>query len=366
MDLGATGGHRNTRMESFDTAQLDTALRLVAIGQLALIALVTWRSEATPALRRITALLLVSVIGYLINSAPLFPAVLPPLRLAVVLASNLAALFLWLFAHAMFDRTPDRRIALSAGVLIVASVFVFVFRRWTGALIPVADLIGHAVSALLALHAVVIAVTERDDDLVEARRRFRLAFVLIVAVLAMFVLASEAWFGFGHEPVWMLTAQTLLIAVAVMVIGTAMLEADPALLAPPRSAGVPLVVDDWSPAERVLREKLDAAMASRVWLEPGLTIGTLAARLDVPEHRLRALINRRLGHRNFSAFLNGHRIAEAKAVLADPARVDLPVLTIAMDLGYGSLAPFNRAFREAVGQTPTEFRRSAFADHGKG
>jgi AraC-like DNA-binding protein len=111
----------------------------------------------------------------------------------------------------------------------------------------------------------------------------------------------------------------------------------------------------------VLHGKLDAAMAQRVWLEPGLTIGLLASRLDVPEHRLRALINRRLGHRNFSAFLNAHRIAEAQRVLADPARVDLPVLSMAMDLGYGSLAPFNRAFREAVGQTPTEFRRAAFA-----
>jgi len=38
------------------------------------------------------------------------------------------------------------------------------------------------------------------------------------------------------------------------------------------------------------------------------------------------------------------------------------VLTIAMDLGYGSLAPFNRAFRETTGQSPTDFRRAAFAD----
>lgn len=360
MDLGASARHNPARMES-----LDTALRLIAIGQLALVTLVVWRSAASPHLRRITALLLVSVIGYLINSGPVFPELPPPLRLVVVLASNLAALFLWLFAQTIFDRAPDRRITLGAGVLIVGSVFVFVFRRWTGALIPLADLVGHAVSALLALHAVVIALTERDDDLVEARRRFRLAFVLVVAGLSMVVLASEAWFGFGSEPVWMLTAQTLLIAVAVMVIGTAMLEADPALLAPPRAASENVPIDEWSPAERVLSAKLDAAMAQRIWLEPGLTIGLLASKLDAPEHRLRALINRRLGHRNFSAFLNAHRIAEAKAVLADPARVDLPVLTIAMDLGYGSLAPFNRAFRESVGQTPTEFRRAAFADPEK-
>jgi AraC-like DNA-binding protein len=45
--------------------------------------------------------------------------------------------------------------------------------------------------------------------------------------------------------------------------------------------------------------------------------------------------------------------------LADPDKVALPVLTIAMDLGYGSLAPFNRAFRDATQQTPSEWRRAA-------
>ena len=103
-------------------------------------------------------------------------------------------------------------------------------------------------------------------------------------------------------------------------------------------------------------------MVAGVYREAGLSIGALAERLGAPEHRLRALINQRLGYRNFSAFLNEARIAEAKGWLADPERVALPVLTIAMDLGYGSLAPFNRAFREATGQAPSDFRRAAFAE----
>jgi len=34
-------------------------------------------------------------------------------------------------------------------------------------------------------------------------------------------------------------------------------------------------------------------------------------------------------------------------------------LTIAMDLGYGSLGPFNRAFKTITGLTPSEFRRNS-------
>jgi AraC-like DNA-binding protein len=149
--------------------------------------------------------------------------------------------------------------------------------------------------------------------------------------------------------------QSLIIEAAVLGTGAALLDTDTELLAGPAERAPAQL----NPAEHVLKQKLDAAMADAVYREPGLAIGTLADRLGTPEHRLRALINRRLGYRNFSAFLNAHRIAEAQALLADPAKVDLPVLTIAMDLGYGSLAPFNRAFREATAQTPTDFRRAA-------
>jgi len=34
----------------------------------------------------------------------------------------------------------------------------------------------------------------------------------------------------------------------------------------------------------------------------------------------------------------------------------VPILTIALDAGFGSLAPFNRAFRSHTGCTPTEYR----------
>jgi AraC-like DNA-binding protein len=77
----------------------------------------------------------------------------------------------------------------------------------------------------------------------------------------------------------------------------------------------------------------------------------------VAEYRLRRLINQRLGHRNFNAYVNGLRLDQARAVLADPAQRQLPVLTIALDAGFGSIGPFNRAFKAATRLTPTEYRR---------
>jgi len=103
-------------------------------------------------------------------------------------------------------------------------------------------------------------------------------------------------------------------------------------------------------------------VAERAYRTEDLTVASLAARLAVPEYRLRRLINQRLGHRNFNAYVNGFRLDEARAVLADPAQRELPVLSIALEAGFQSIGPFNRAFKGATGLTPTEYRREKLAD----
>ena len=99
----------------------------------------------------------------------------------------------------------------------------------------------------------------------------------------------------------------------------------------------------------------------RIYRQEGLTIGVLAARLGLTEYRLRQAINEGLGYRNFNAFLNRYRLDEARAALADPTQREVPVLTIALDAGFQSIGPFNRAFKADTGLTPTEFRRDALA-----
>ena len=45
------------------------------------------------------------------------------------------------------------------------------------------------------------------------------------------------------------------------------------------------------------------------------------------------------------------------AALADPTQEAVPILTVALDAGFQSLGPFNRAFKAQTGMTPSEFRR---------
>jgi len=157
------------------------------------------------------------------------------------------------------------------------------------------------------------------------------------------------------------TANSAALAVVVAAISIAMMRVDGADLFPAApevqaEASQAAVVE--SGADQKLVDALMRLMADdRIYRHDNVTIGTLATRLGIPEYRLRRLINQRLGYRNFNVFLNEHRIAEAKAALADPSQAEVPVITIAMDAGFQSLGPFNRAFKATTGVTPTEYRR---------
>ena len=221
----------------------------------------------------------------------------------------------------------------------------------------------NLINGLLALHACVIIVRGWSGDLLEGRRRLR---GLVMGAAAVFALSNATVLALSClDPTgpWVLFSGGRLyggafISLASVATATMFVQMRVTIGgAPRRSTAVP---DPRVEAvERQILSKLDALMVADVWREEGLTIGELARRLEAPEHHVRRLINQRLGYRNFADFVNGFRIEAAKRRLADPAEARMTVAAIAFDLGYGSLSPFNRAFRTATGSTPTEWRRAA-------
>ncbi len=338
------------------TLDIDAAVRLLAGGQLLLIGLVVGRSETPRALRAATIALMLAVAAYLVNASPAILAPASAWRYPAQLLAQSVPLLLWLFAHLLFER-PLPRVAAALAAAITLATFLLFFMgtaagRW-------GNIVQHGLAILLTVHALWVAWAGRGDDLVESRRRIRVGFVGVIGVQALAVILVELGTGFAPASPVLMLLQSGSSLVIIALVGLVLLTADADLLASAAPATVPAA--RLTAAETVLKDQLDAAMAAGAWARPGLGIGGLAADLGVPDHRLRTLINRRLGYRNFAAFLNDHRIAAARQRLADPALVSLPVLSIAMDLGYGSLAPFNRAFRDATGTTPTAYRQQALA-----
>jgi AraC-like DNA-binding protein len=101
----------------------------------------------------------------------------------------------------------------------------------------------------------------------------------------------------------------------------------------------------------------------RLYAREALTIAELASLLDTQEHVLRRVVNHGLGFRNFNDFLHTHRLKEAADRLGDAQERRIPVLTIALEVGYGSIGPFNRAFKERFGVTPTQYRQQNSTSH---
>lgn len=88
------------------------------------------------------------------------------------------------------------------------------------------------------------------------------------------------------------------------------------------------------------------------WREPELSLADLARHLGTNTNYLSRALNEGLGQ-NFSEFVNRQRIAEAQRRLDGPG----DVLDIALEVGFGSKASFNRAFLAYAGMTPSAWRR---------
>jgi len=101
----------------------------------------------------------------------------------------------------------------------------------------------------------------------------------------------------------------------------------------------------------------EAFREGQLYREAGLTISQLAKKLSIPEYRLRSFIHKQLGFRNFNAMLHEYRVQDASQALSNKDNHSTPVLTIALSVGYQSITPFNNAFRQIKGVTPSEYRK---------
>ncbi|MEM7290362.1 MAG: helix-turn-helix domain-containing protein [Pseudomonadota bacterium] len=220
----------------------------------------------------------------------------------------------------------------------------------------------HFSSLVMYVYIFYVAINTRQNDLVQARCMFRLWFMSAAAIAGIVFSGLHFVFGdYGMPHAYhILKGAVMLILCNIFAYWVLKIRDD--VWALPNGA-IHAVPKNLSPAEMALLGKLNASMENDIWKQEGLTIRKLAEALHTPEHRLRKVINQGMGYRNFAHFVNEHRIGAACEVLADPVRADVPIISIAYEVGYASLGPFNRAFRDIVGESPTEFRKRSFA-HG--
>lgn len=396
------------------TTLLDAALRGVLLALLLVLALMLGRDRPRLPAARAGALLALGLCVQVIGATPLFEALVPRGWQAPFVAVSVGnAVLFWVFVQALFNDEFVLRplhVATWLAVAAVAAVNCAVVAGSASVLAPLTMGVQRAVPLVFAVLAAIAAASQWRADLVEGRRRLRVFIVVTGVGYSVGMLLVRLASPHGQLSDLSATADAAMLLLIVAVVAWRMLrlagsELFPAAPAPvamaamaadaspeeeeeeaapapvqtpppapePRPEPEPHAQPEPAPdlatdlatdlAEDRLAESLQHAMAvERIYRSEDLSIASLAARLCVPEYRLRRLINQRLGHRNFNTFVNGFRLAEAMAALADPSKRELPVLTIALTAGFQSIGPFNRAFKAATGLTPTEFRKQKLAE----
>ena len=339
---------------------LDFALRAASIALLLVLAGALLRDFRHVLAGRLAALFALGSAAHAATYAIGGPAPIAPWQAPVIALSTGNIVVFWLFTRALFDDAFRLR-WWHAGVWLTMVAFSFVncaflARSGNAGLAVVA--INLLVLGFIAL-AVVQTVASWSADLVEERRRVRVFIVVAAALYGGLNAILHLTIPPGEAAGIAGVANGVLLVCVVAAICLAMLRVGGTELfvaAPVPSEAMPQ--PDTSAADQKLIDALMRLMADeRIYRHDNVTIGTLATKLSIPEYRLRRLINQELGYRNFNVFLNNHRIEEAKAALSDPTQAEVPVITIAMDAGFASLGPFNRAFKATTGVTPTEYRR---------
>lgn len=343
---------------------LDIALRGAAIALLLIVAVATLRRGRGRPAAWLGALLATGAAAYAVCSSPGPHGELSPWFAPVLMLCTGNAAVFWLFARALFD---DSFRLSPWHALVWLGLAVWPVAHLFGAGFTAHWLVGVAVRVtviLLALLALVQTVRGWGSDLVEGRRRLRLFILIAVALHIAVTVTVELAFGHDHVPIGLHLLNSAALAAIAAIIAVVLLQADldsvlqATVLVETAAPGAAPVEDE--PVDPGLLAALERLMAvDRLYRQEGLTIGVLAGKLGLPEYRLRRAINRGLGYRNFNEYLNRHRLADAKQALADPTQAEVPILTIALDSGFQSLGPFNRAFKTDTGVTPTEYRRTA-------
>lgn len=269
----------------------------------------------------------------------------------------------WLLVRALFRRPDAQRTAWPLAVVGAMVALGAVLRLTDGPPAPLWRMASNAeglTSSALLLLATIEPLKGIGGNVPLSEKRFRTGFAAsYAAILAIAVLlvdgapagSAAARFGGGIK------AACALVALAGMGFAIWYRTSNP-VPRPTRPRRRSQAGDDSGLGERILHlMQREAAFA-----QPDLKVADLARIAGEAEYKITQCVTGALGFRNFNHMANHFRVAEAKRRLADRRLDHLPILTIALDCGFGSIGPFNRAFKAEAGTTPMHFRKTCQAD----
>jgi AraC-like DNA-binding protein len=205
-----------------------------------------------------------------------------------------------------------------------------------------------------------VILTSRDMKTVlrqdMGREKYWIVIALIGAIIALLAVNLMSTFAVLNENEAMFVTTALEIALIYLLTSSLFRVYTGAVaIRPSRERAKTAERGPLSDDEVKLVERINELMTlDKVYQEASYSRKDLAQELAIAEHQLSRIINTGF-QMSFSDLVNSHRVEEAKYLLR---RGTDPVSTIAFDVGFNSLASFNRVFRKVTDQTPTAYRQA--------
>lgn len=352
---------------------LDLFFRFSTVGILLFLASYLYISNQTET-KWPSMALIICISAYVLLTTPIPNRDYGWLRQPLLLATDLTSFaILWFSQAVLAPKSLSSKLAkliylpIVMWCLFLAGFFLFTPGR--GAIHDLSHLVGLVVLIIVLIRAAL----GYWDDLVDRRRNMRLILItgccayMTVLTLFEFVfldVKDTAVFSIGNAA--LILALSFYVAAKVVLNNKTRGEAinksiDNATIDNAKECSGTIRQSNVEQGERSTNQqreldKLKTLMEQGLFKEQELTVKRLSHKMALPEHQLRVLINQELGFTNFSHYLNSYRIPSVCEQLKQVDQKHIPILTIALDTGYGSIASFNRAFKQQMGMTPTQYR----------
>jgi len=95
----------------------------------------------------------------------------------------------------------------------------------------------------------------------------------------------------------------------------------------------------------------------KLYLECDLTLPDFAKQTGLTTHQVSQIINEQM-NQSFFSFVSNYRIELARQIMNDPKTRNMPIVDVAMEVGFKSKSSFYNAFKKATGMTPSQFKKT--------
>lgn len=329
---------------------IDLFFRFSAVGQLfVLIVFLTKKYKTFPAPQ---VSIVIAIVGYILLTAPIENQHYGGLRNVLLLITDLTPFAaLWYVASQLNNNfklvNVPKVILVPTTLWVLSLVYFFLVLGGRGLFHD----FNHAVGIGVLITTIYLCLSEYIDDLDNRRRNARLLMVTFCSFY-MLTLVMFEFFDKSIRDSWQFSVTNSFMIFALVLFACQKIIFN-----------IDIKVEQKKPSKQIAKKAvtselnaLNELMKKEVFLEQELSIGKLAEMLNLPSHQLRLIINQQLQFSNFSHYLNSYRIPWVCRQLEDPSKKSLPILTLALEAGYGSIAPFNRAFKAQLGVTPKQYR----------